>query len=219
MRYPWVDEYLLNKWQVTKNWQQEWNWIRYYVGDKMFAAILMGEDNQPYYINVRLEPLEGEAIRQRYDDVIPGYYSDKRWWNSIRADGQVPQEAVKTMLDAAYRQALSAMPGKKQRETLGVTCCGTECASCPLYGGQCPGCNESNGRVCHARAGKPCAIYACAVNKHHFATCQSCDEAPCALWRATRDPGMTDEQFEESIRERLERLAARVPAPGSKAVP
>ena len=219
MRYPWVDEYLLNKWQVTKNWQQEWNWIRYYVGDKMFAAVLMGEDNRPYYINVRLEPLEGAAIRQRYEDVIPGYYSDKRWWNSIRADGGVPEEEVKAMLDAAYRQALSSMPGKKQREALGVTCCGAECSRCPLYKAHCPGCNEACGKVCHAKAGKPCAIYACSVNRHHFATCMNCPGAPCALWRSTRDPRMTDAQFEESIRERMERLKARVPRPNPRAAP
>ena len=32
MRYPWIDEYLLQKPAVEKDLQAEWNWIRYKVG-------------------------------------------------------------------------------------------------------------------------------------------------------------------------------------------
>lgn len=31
MRYPWIDEYLLQKPAVEKDLQAEWNWIRYKV--------------------------------------------------------------------------------------------------------------------------------------------------------------------------------------------
>lgn len=27
MKYPWIDEYLLNKRSVTKDLQSDWNWI------------------------------------------------------------------------------------------------------------------------------------------------------------------------------------------------
>ena len=36
MRYNWIDEYLLSKKGVNKN-LENWNWIRYQIGDKMFA--------------------------------------------------------------------------------------------------------------------------------------------------------------------------------------
>ena len=39
MRYTWIDEYLLNKPGVTKDLKKEWNWIRYQIGEKMFAAV------------------------------------------------------------------------------------------------------------------------------------------------------------------------------------
>ena len=39
MRYDWIDSYLLSKKGVEKDLQPEWNWIRYKVGGKMFAAI------------------------------------------------------------------------------------------------------------------------------------------------------------------------------------
>ena len=56
MKYPWIDEYLMAKRGVTKDLQPEWNWIRYHIGGKMFAAILLDDDNKPYYINLKLEP-------------------------------------------------------------------------------------------------------------------------------------------------------------------
>ena len=43
MKYPWIDAYLLSKRGVTKDVQPDWNWIRYHIGGKMFAAILLDE--------------------------------------------------------------------------------------------------------------------------------------------------------------------------------
>ena len=38
MKYPWIEEYLMEKTGVTKDLQAEWNWIRFQIGGKMFAA-------------------------------------------------------------------------------------------------------------------------------------------------------------------------------------
>ena len=40
----------------------------------MFAAVLLDDHNQPYYINLKLEPIAGELMRQQYPDII-GYHS------------------------------------------------------------------------------------------------------------------------------------------------
>ena len=206
MKYPWIDEYLLSKRGVTKDLQPEWNWIRYHIGGKMFAAVLLDDDNQPYYINLKLEPLEGELMRQTYPDIIPGYYSNKQHWNSVKANGAVPDDLLKSLLDRSYRLVLAGFSRQKQREILGLSCCGMDCAACPFHGKACSGCNESGGKVFHAPAGKPCPIYACCANKRRFATCASCPDIPCQLWRDTRDPSLTDEAFEQSIAERVARL-------------
>ena len=119
MRYEWMDEYLLAKRAVTKDLQPEWNWIRYKIGDKMFAAILLDDDDKPYYINLKLAPEEGEILRGQYADIIPGYYSNKRCWNSILPDGQVPDELLKGLLDKSYDLVLKGLSKKRQREILG----------------------------------------------------------------------------------------------------
>lgn len=119
MRYTWIDSFLLSKKGVTKDLQREWNWIRYKVGDKMFAAICLGENDKPYYITLKLEPGDGDFLRSQYEDIIPGYYMNKQHWNSVKADGQVPDELLKEMLDKAYSLVLGGFSKKKQREILG----------------------------------------------------------------------------------------------------
>jgi len=118
MRYPWMDEYLLAKRGVTKDFQADWNWIRYHVGGKMFAAICLNEAGMSVYITLKLEPFEGEFWRGQYADVLPGYYMNKVHWNSIRPDGEVPDDILRDMLDKSYALVLGGISKKKQREIL-----------------------------------------------------------------------------------------------------
>lgn len=118
MRYAWMDEYLMQKPAVTRDLKVAWNWIRYMIGGKMFAAVLLDDDNRPYYINLKLEPTEGEFLRRQYADIIPGYYANKQHWNSIRPDGRVPDALLMDMLDKSYRLVLGGFSKKKQQEIL-----------------------------------------------------------------------------------------------------
>lgn len=121
-KYAWMDEYLLQKPGVTRDIQPEWNWIRYHIGGKMFAAICRNDDNVPVYITLKLEPAEGEFWRGQYADIIPGYYMNKIHWNSVKADGAVPDDVLRDLLDHAYQAVLGGFSKKKQTEILAGTC-------------------------------------------------------------------------------------------------
>ncbi len=118
MKYEWLDEYLMKKAGVTRDLQKDWNWMRYQIGGKMFAAVCMNQDGRPYYITLKLEPLEGDFLRKQYEDIIPGYYMNKTHWNSVKADGNVPDDLLKDLLDKSYRLVLGSLSKKKQREIL-----------------------------------------------------------------------------------------------------
>lgn len=55
--------------------------------------------------------------------------------------------------------------------------------------------------VCLDNAGKPCPLYACAVNRKHRT---GCGDAACPLWEQVRDPVLSEEAFRASISARLE---------------
>ncbi len=119
MRYRWIDDYLLSKAGVTKDLQEDWNWIRYKIGEKMFAAVCLDEKDEPYYITLKSEPVEGDFLRQQYKDIVPGYYMNKTHWNSIKPDGEVPDDLLKDLLDKSYELVLGGFSKKKQQEILG----------------------------------------------------------------------------------------------------
>lgn len=214
MRYTWIDEYLLSKAGVTKDLQKDWNWIRYQVGGKMFVAVcLVWETDEPYYITLKLEPTEGDFLRQQYEDIIPGYYMNKTHWNSIKPDSEVPDNLLKDLLDKSYQLVLGGFSKKKQREVLEVaqsvniiSCCGTDCSKCGCFGNMCKGCSASLGKVFHAPDGQACPIYECVVNQKDMKGCGECGHIPCDIWRKTKDPAFTEEEFERNIQERVDRL-------------
>ena len=84
-----------------------------------FAAICLDDNDQPYYITLKLDPVEGDFWRKQYEDIIPGYYMNKQHWNSVKADGEVPDDILKDLLDKAYEIVLRSFSKKKQKEILG----------------------------------------------------------------------------------------------------
>lgn len=119
MKYLWIDSYLMQKKAVTKDFKEEWQWTRYLLGDKMFAAICKNKEGQDDLITLKLEPSDGDFLRQQYKDIIPGYYMNKTHWNSVKSDGDVPDEVLKEMLDKSYGLILHGFSKKRQKEILG----------------------------------------------------------------------------------------------------
>lgn len=88
-----------------------------------------------------------------------------------------------------------------------ISVCGSDCTKCYCYGAKmCDGCDSCKGKVFHCPEGEECAIYGCCVTKNGFKSCLECDRLPCDIWRKTRDPKYSDEEFENSIHERIELL-------------
>lgn len=119
MKYDWIDEYLMAKTGVEKDFKIEWNWQRYMIEGKMFAALCFDDDGKKSLITLKLDPVEGDFLRGLYDDIIPGYYMNKVHWNSVKANGNVPDELLKDMLDKSYHLILGSFSKKKQAEILG----------------------------------------------------------------------------------------------------
>jgi hypothetical protein len=89
--------------------------------------------------------------------------------------------------------------------------CGAYCAECPQYGKECKGCAETGGRVYWAAyIGKEiCPYYQCTQDQG-FRHCGECGKMPCDLWHSLKDPSWTDEQHEQSIKDRVKKLKSLV---------
>ena len=118
MNYPWLYDELASKPGVTKDYKVEWQWTRYQVGGKLFAAICRDEDGQDSLVTLKLDPAEGAFLRDQYADITPGYYMNKEHWNSVNLNGAVPDNLLKDMVEKSYRLVLGGLSKKVQREIL-----------------------------------------------------------------------------------------------------
>ena len=60
-----------------------------------------------------------ELLRSEYSDIRPGFYSDKRHWNSVLLDGDVPEAVLRDLCDRSYDLVFSKLTKKLQREIRG----------------------------------------------------------------------------------------------------
>lgn len=118
--YPWIHEELSAKTGVTKDFKVEWNWHLWLIGGKMYAAVCVDDQSgEEVLLTLKLDPLEGDLLRQQYEDIIPGYYMNKTHWNSIKLSGSVPDEVIRHMMAESYRLVAKSLT-KKIRDELGI---------------------------------------------------------------------------------------------------
>lgn len=119
MKYEWLDAFLLSMPKATKDYKVEWEWTRYQIGGKLFAAICKAATGERDLLTLKLDPMDGDFLRSQYEDIIPGYYMNKVHWNSIYLDGIITDELMQEMIEKSYKIVFNSLSKKVQRELLG----------------------------------------------------------------------------------------------------
>ncbi len=121
MRYEWLDEYLLSLPGAEKDFKAEWQWFRYMIRGKLFAAVCSpGPEHKVYgghdLVNLKCAPAEAEVLRELYPEVLPGFYTDKRHWIACLLDGDLPEDVLRELCGKSHRLVLEKLPKYVQRE-------------------------------------------------------------------------------------------------------
>ena len=77
MNYPWIFEELAQKPGAVRDFKEEWQWTRFQVGGKLFAAICKDGAGNDALLTLKLPPEENCFLREQYEDILPGYYCNK----------------------------------------------------------------------------------------------------------------------------------------------
>ena len=86
----------------------------YKVGGKMFA--LATPDEFPHSVNLKCDPERAEELRDRYEEIQPGFHMNKRHWNTVTLGGRVPTKLIKEMIDHSYALVVSSLTRKVRAE-------------------------------------------------------------------------------------------------------
>jgi predicted DNA-binding protein (MmcQ/YjbR family) len=78
------------------------------ISDKMFALAAL--DEVPITANLKCDPDLALELRDRYEQVTPGYHMNKRHWNTVEIEGGIPDTELRKMIDHSYDLVARGLP-------------------------------------------------------------------------------------------------------------
>lgn len=100
MTHKQLEEYILSKPGAKLEYPFGEDVAVYKVGGKMFA--LIAEGKTPARISLKCDPVLAQHLREKYEEVMPGYHLNKKHWNTIIVSGQLDKQEVLDLIDLSY---------------------------------------------------------------------------------------------------------------------
>src|SRR2546427_4299089 len=101
-------EYCLGKVAVTEGTPFGEDVLVFKVSGKMFALVAL--DEVPATANLKCDPDLALELRDRYEQVTPGYHMNKKHWNTVGIEGGIPDPELRKMIDHSYDLVAKALP-------------------------------------------------------------------------------------------------------------
>jgi predicted DNA-binding protein (MmcQ/YjbR family) len=110
-----VRTYCLAKKAVTEEFPFDNDTLVFKVAGKMFLLISIKE---PDSFNVKCDPEEAVELREKYDEITSAYHMNKKHWNTVRTDGNLPAKLLVKFIDDSYNLVVAGLT-RRERELLG----------------------------------------------------------------------------------------------------
>lgn len=101
-------EYCLSKSRATEGTPFGPDVLVFKVGGKMFALAAL--DEVPITVNLKCDPDLALELRDRYEQVTPGYHMNKKHWNTVEIETGIPDAELRTMIDHSYDLVARNLP-------------------------------------------------------------------------------------------------------------
>ncbi len=101
-------EYCLSKSRATESLPFGPDVLVFKVGGKMFALAAL--DEVPTTVNLKCDPDLALDLRDRFEQVRPGYHMNKKHWNTVQIEGSVPDSELRRMIDHSYDLVVKSLP-------------------------------------------------------------------------------------------------------------
>lgn len=107
--------YCLEKKGVTESFPFNEEVLVFKVLDKIFALVSL--TRKPWAVNLKCDPEKAIAYREKYEEITPGYHSNKKHWNTVQFDAGLSDSLIKHLINHSYELVVSKMT-KKNRALL-----------------------------------------------------------------------------------------------------
>ncbi|HCM90879.1 MULTISPECIES: MmcQ/YjbR family DNA-binding protein [Vagococcus] len=99
-------------------YREDWDCIYFDVHGKQFG-LMSKEASQEAFITLKGNPEVNEILRETSEDIIPGYYANKKHWNSIfLKTTDITDEEIEKMIENSYQLVWEKFPARVRKELL-----------------------------------------------------------------------------------------------------
>ena len=77
------------------------------VGGKIFSLFNIDTFDS---VNLKCDPERAIHMRERYSGIKPGYHMNKKHWNTVSFEMDVPDQLILEMTDHSYDLVLNSLP-------------------------------------------------------------------------------------------------------------
>src|ERR1051326_3555482 len=81
------------------------------VSGKMFALAAL--DQLPTCVNLKCDPELALELRDGHEQVRPGYHINKKHWNTVEIESDIPDAELRKMIDHSYELVIKRLPKSK----------------------------------------------------------------------------------------------------------
>lgn len=113
MDHDWIDDTIRAMNGAELEFKPEWNSMLYRLAGKMIGMRGSYKDGRPI-LTLKLPPEQGEMLREQFEHIIPGYYSNKTHYNSIFLDAGFSREFITDLLEDSRQCVFATLPKKTQ---------------------------------------------------------------------------------------------------------
>lgn len=106
-------EYCLGKARASEGTPFGPDVLVFKVAGKMFALAAL--DEVPATANLKCDPDLALDLRDRYEQVTPGYHMNKKHWNTVEIETGIPESELRKMIDHSYDLVVKSLPKSKAK--------------------------------------------------------------------------------------------------------
>jgi predicted DNA-binding protein (MmcQ/YjbR family) len=82
------------------------------VENKMYLLLPLDDADANANVAVKCDPEQAEILRDHYAAVTAAYHFNKKYWNSIYLDRDMPDGEIKKWIRHSYSEVVKTLPGK-----------------------------------------------------------------------------------------------------------
>ncbi len=80
---------------------------------KMYALLSLDKGTS---INLKCDPEKAIQLREQYEAITPGWHMNKKHWNTVDYNSNLPDTLLKELIDHSYNLVVSSLTKKLKKE-------------------------------------------------------------------------------------------------------